>query len=54
MACGSCGSRRQGVEYVITYRHDGSKETVSSLAEARLKLAQSPQGGSHKAVPKAK
>jgi hypothetical protein len=49
MAC-ACNGKKQNVDYVITYKHDGSTETVSSLPEARIKLQRSPQGGTHKAV----
>lgn len=45
MTCGSCGGKRKDVDYVITFKHDGSKVTVSSLPEARILRAQSPSGG---------
>lgn len=46
MACGSCGGRpRQDVDYVITFKHDGSQVTVSSRVEADILRAQSPKGG---------
>jgi hypothetical protein len=55
MACGSCGGRKRAdQEWLITYKHDGSTERVGTLGEARLKLAQSPQGGSKALVSKAK
>ena len=50
-----CGNRTNpNVEYEITYRHDGSKERVATLSEAKMKLAASPQGGERKVVAKAK
>lgn len=53
MACGSCGGgARKNVQYEITYRHDGSKEVVDTLAEANIRIAQSPKGGVRRAVPK--
>jgi hypothetical protein len=53
MACGSCGGgRRQNVDYVITFKHDGSKVTVSNLSEARILRAQSPSGGTIEPVPR--
>ena len=53
MACGSCGGKkRTDQEYLITYKHNGVQERVSTLGEARLKLAQSPQGGSKQLVAK--
>lgn len=53
MACGSCGgARNRNVRYEITYKHDGSKEVVDTMAEVRMKLAQSPQRGAYKPVPK--
>lgn len=53
MACGSCGgARNRNVRYEITYKHDGSKEVVDSMADVRMKLAQSPQRGTYKPVPK--
>lgn len=55
MACGACGGRKPAnTEYLITYKHDGSQERVPTLGEARLKLAQSPQGGRRDVVPKLK
>lgn len=51
--CGSCGGgARKNVQYEITYRHDGSKEIVDTLAEANIRIAQSPQGGVRRAVAK--
>lgn len=53
MGCGSCGGRKSAnSEYLITYKHNGATERVATLGEARLKLAQSPQGGSKALVPK--
>lgn len=53
MACGSCGGKkRTDQEYLITYKHDGSTERVATLGEARLRLAQSSQGGSKQLVSK--
>ena len=53
MGCSACGGKRQAnTEYEITYRHDGSSERVGTLAEARMKLAASPQGGTQRLVPK--
>lgn len=51
---GCCGGRGRSAntEYEITYRHDGSSERVSTLSEATMKLAASPQGGTKKIVPK--
>lgn len=52
-ACGSCGGKkRTDQEYLITYKHDGSQERVATLGEARLRLAQSKQGGSKQLVAK--
>lgn len=51
--CGSCGGKKPAnSEYLITYKHDGSTERVATLGEARLKLAQSSQGGTKQVVPK--
>jgi len=52
--CGSCGSARRSAntEYEITYRHSGESERVGTLAEATMKLAASPQGGTKRIVPK--
>ena len=53
--CGACGgARNKNVVYEITYKHDGSKEIVDTLAEATIRIAQAPQGGARKAVPKPK
>lgn len=38
MACGSCGSKRQNLEYEVSLP-DGTKTVVSTQAEARI-LAQ--------------
>lgn len=47
-----CGNKQAHVDYEITFKHDGSKLTVSSLPEVRGQLAASPQGGTYKAVPR--
>lgn len=53
MACGSCGGGvKAGSVYEITYRHDGSKEQVADLVQVRMKISQSPQGGTYQMVPK--
>jgi hypothetical protein len=54
MGCSACGGARRSAntEYEITYRHDGSSERVATLAEATMKLAASPQGGTKRLVPK--
>lgn len=49
---GCCGAQSQPVDYLVTFKHDGSQITVSSLQEARMKLAASPQGGTKVAVPR--
>lgn len=49
MAC--CGRTSANRAYEITYR-DGSTETVDTVAEARMKIAQSEKGGTFKAVTK--
>lgn len=51
MAC-ACGGKKQNVDYLITYKHDGSTERVSSIPEARMKTAKSPRGGTYKPVPR--
>lgn len=51
---GCCGNKQAQVDYVITFKHDGSKKTVSSLSEARMERAASPQGGTIEAVPRKK
>lgn len=50
--CGSCGGNRVRNDYEITYKHDNSTETVTDLAQVRVKLAKSPAGGTYRAVPK--
>lgn len=52
MACGSCGGRAKNVNYKVTFKHDGSTVTLSSLPEVRIALANSPQGGTYEAVRK--
>lgn len=53
MACGSCGGgQRANVAYLVTLKHDGSQQTVATLAEARLLIEQAPQKGTVKTVPK--
>lgn len=51
MGC-NCGGKRQNVEYVVTFKHDGSTATVSSISEVRMLLARSPKGGNYRAVTK--
>lgn len=48
---GCCGQKSgTKLEYQVTLG-DGSKHTVSSMAEARLKINTSPHGGTYMAVP---
>lgn len=49
MAC--CGRTSANRAYEVTYR-DGTKEVVDTVAEARMKIAQSEKGGTFKAVQK--
>lgn len=49
MAC--CGKQTANRAYEITYG-DGTKEVVSTLAEARMKILQSDNGGKIKPVTK--
>lgn len=42
------------MDYVVTFKHDGSEATVSTHAEARILAAQSPKGGSIRTVPRKK
>jgi hypothetical protein len=51
---GCCGAQSQPVDYLVTFKHDGSQVTVSSLQEARLLLASSPKGGTKVPVPRKK
>ena len=51
MGC-NCGGKKQNVDYLITFRHDGSVRTVSSLPDVRRALSESPSGGTYKAVPR--
>lgn len=57
MGC-NCGGKKTVTDYQVTLRHDGSTQTVTSegggLAAVRQLLAKSPQGGTYKAVPRAK
>ena len=38
------------MKYVVTFNHDGSKQTYDTITEARLAIAASPKGGIRKAV----
>ena len=38
------------MEYEVTFNHDKSKKTYSTITEARLAIAASPKGGIRKAV----
>jgi|RhiMetdeSRZDD1v2_1073273.scaffolds.fasta_scaffold4473174_1 hypothetical protein len=49
-----CGARQAQTDYKITFKHDGSTKVVSTLQEARMERAASPQGGTIEAVPRAK
>lgn len=49
---GCCGAQSQPVDYLVTFKHDGSQVTVSSLQEARLLLNSSPKGGTKVPVPR--
>lgn len=51
MGC-NCGGKKQNVDYVVTFKHDGSQVTVGSLAEVRMQLAKSAKGGTYRSVPK--
>ncbi|HKY44536.1 MAG TPA: hypothetical protein VJM50_15715 [Pyrinomonadaceae bacterium] len=44
MACGSCGGKRQNVEYEVTYR-DGSTDTFDSLQKVRIAMAKDTSTG---------
>lgn len=49
-----CGNKQTQTDYKITFKHDGTTKIVSSLSEARMERAASPQGGTIEAVPRAK
>ncbi|MFJ9029809.1 hypothetical protein ACIRQP_15000 [Streptomyces sp. NPDC102274] len=50
MACGTCGRAASNVDYEVKL-NSGKTQTVSSIAEARILIAQGG-GGTYKAVPK--
>ena len=55
MACGSCsGRKRSDQEWLITYADGRPQERVATIGEARLRLAQSPKGGTKALVAKIK
>ena len=55
--CGSCGSRRAGMEFEVTFR-DGSTKRFGTQGEARIAMAKDTSTGrpspTVKAVPKSK
>jgi len=55
MACGSCGSKRQNVNYEVSLP-DGTKTVVSTQAEARIliqaNVTAGKPAGTFRAVPK--
>lgn len=57
MGC-NCGGSKTVNDYQVTLRHDGSTQTVTAeqggLVAVRQLLAKSPQGGTYKAVARAK
>ncbi|MFB7936668.1 hypothetical protein [Streptomyces sp. NPDC056049] len=54
MSC--CGRAKTLTDYEVTFRHDGSTQTVTheegGLVKVRQVLAQSEKGGTYKAVPR--